>query len=312
MQKKYKITLPDGEVIYSVQEEEPDISAKCNTTIIVDDEEYEYCGEYDESDVEVEEIPMDFDEVQYEARQDLKEFTIGAFTCNRKQTITFKADVLKKVIEQSIDFTYQSQERYNIYGIHFNFQENNVDVVAINGAALSFVTTPNIYSFIGKFTIPLPVVYEMLDYINTNQDITFSFGGALSFDGYLKEIHFNERDNFLLIDAEFPDYNKIMSDEASMCAKIPTKEFGNLLEKCQNQESVLLKFSNNVLHINEDKIDCDFQESVDIKLNTKYLKNAMKQINGSEFLLKTNGYRKQVCIQEVDNANKIYIIMPMN
>jgi DNA polymerase III sliding clamp (beta) subunit (PCNA family) len=305
MQKKYKITLPDGEVIYSVQEEEPDISAECKTTIIVDDEEYEYDGEYDESDVDVEEIPMNFDDTQYSAKKALKNF-IATKPFDIKHTITFKASVLKKVIEQNIDFAYHNARRYNINGVHFNFQENNVEVVAINGHVLSSVTITNIYGFIGKFTIPLPVVVEILDYVNANEDIIF----GLSED--LKQMNFSEQNNFKLIDVEFPDYNKIISDEASMCAKIPTKEFDDLLEKCQNQKSVLLKFSNNFLHINEDKIDCDFPESVDIKLDTEYLKNVMKQINGSEFLLKTNGYREQVCIQEVDNANKIYIIMPMN
>lgn len=303
MSKKYKITLPDGEVIYSVQEEEPCISAECKTIIMVDDEEYEFDGEYDEGDVDVEAIPMDFDEVQDTVLKSLKQFVTKPFDI--KHTITFKASVLKKVIEQNIDFAYHNARRYNINGVHFNFQENNVEVVATHGHALSSVTIPNIYSFIGKFTIPLPVVYKILEYVDTNQDI------VLGLSENLKEINFCEQ-NFNLLEAEFPDYSKFMSDEYSMCAKIPTKEFDDLLEKCSNQDSVLLKFSNNVLHINEHKIDCDFPESVDIKLDTEYLKNVMKQINGSEFLLKTNGYREQVCIQEVDNANKIYIIMPMN
>lgn len=303
MLKKYKITLPDGEVIYSVQEEEPDISAECKTIIMVDDEEYEYDGEYDESDVDVEEIDMDSNE---EKRQYLKQFTATPF--NIKDTITFKADVLKKVIEQNIDFTSQSPTRYNIFGIHFNFQENNVEVVATHGWALSFATIPNIYGFIGKFTIPLPVMYEMLEYVNTNQDIVDI---TLSLSEDLKQINFGECNNFKLIEAEYPNYNKFVSDEYSMCAKIPTKEFSDLIKRFSNQEAVLLKFSNNAIHINEDKIDCDFPESVDIKLNTNYLANIIKQINTNEFLLKTNRDKQVVRIQEVDNADNIYIIMPM-
>ena len=303
MLKKYKITLPDGEEIYVVGTEEPDISAECKTIITVEDEEYEFDGEYDEGDVKVEEIPMDFNEVQYQRRQVLKKFATKEF--NIKHTITFKSDTLKALIEQNIDFSYEATTRYNIYGIHFNFQENNVDVVAANGNALSFVTIPNIYSFIGEFTIPLPVVYEMLDYINTNQDIVDI---TLSFDEGFSQINFGDENYFILIKTGFLDYNKYTTNIPSMCAKIPTKEFGNLLEKCQNQESVLLKFSNNVLHMNEDKINCDFQESVEMRLYLLNLISIMKQINGSEFLLKTNGYRKPVCIQEVDNANKLYII----
>jgi len=304
MLKKYKITLPQGEVIYVVQTKEPDISAECKTTIMVDDEEYECDGEYDESDVDVEEIDMDSNE---EKREYLDKFIARPFEA--KDTITFKTDVLKKAIEQNIDFTCQSQTRYNLFGIHFNFQENDAEVVATNRYALSFATIPNIYGFIGKFTIPLPVAYEILDYVNTNQDITDI---TLSLSEDLKQINFGECNNFKLIESEFPDYNKYVSCEYSMCAKIPTKKFDDLIKKCSNQEAVLLKFSNNTLTLEKNKIDCDFPESVDIKLNTSYLANAIKQIDGNEFFLKTNGHKKEVSIQEVGNAEKKYIIMQMN
>lgn len=198
MNKKYKITLPDGEERFLIQEDKPYIGAEYKTIITVEDEDFEFNGEYDEGDVMVEEIPMDYDEVQYQVRQDLK------------------------------------------------------------------------------------------------------------------QINFGEQKDFELIKAEYPNYNRHICYEASMCAKIQIKEFSDLLEKYQNQESVLLKFSNNALHINEGKIDCEFQGNVDIKLNTKYLANVIKQINGNEFLLKTNGSKEKVLIQEVNNADKIYIVMPMN
>lgn len=300
MLKKYKITLPDGEEQYVVQSEKPYVSAECTTIITVDDEEYEYDGEhYDESDVLIEEIPMDFDEIKHQA----KYFASKPF--DTKYTIIFKADVLKKVIEYSIDFSYEDQIRYNIYGIHFDFQESNVEVVATNGHVLSFVAIPNIYNFIGKITIPLPVVYKILEYTSTNQDIIFCFSENL------KQINFGEENNFKLIDAKFPDYKIYLDKEYSMRAKIPTKEFYDLLNNSKEEEEVLLKFSNNTLYFAENKIDCDFQGSIDIKFNIYYLRNIIKQINGSEFLLHTNSKHEQASIQEVDNASKIYIIMPM-
>ena len=307
MLKKYKITLPDGKVIYSVQTKEPDISAECKTTIMVDDEEYEYDGEYDESNVDVEEIDMDFDEVQYQAHQDLRWFTVTPF--NIKDTITFKTDVLKKVIEQNIDFTFHSQKRYNLFGIHFNFQENDVEVVATNAYALSFATIPNIYGFIGKFTIPLPVAYEILNYVNTNQDITDI---TLSLSEDLKQINFGECNNFKLIESEFPDYNRVIPKKFDLVTKIPKKEFNHFFEGFVSKEKVWLKLCNNTLILGEDKIDCDFQGSIDIKLNTVYLANAIKQIDGNEFLLKANDDKKAISIQEVGNADKKYIIMQMN
>ena len=97
-----------------------------------------------------------------------------------------------------------------------------------------------------------------------------------------------------------------------MCAKIPTKEFSDLIKRFSNQEAVLLKYLDNTLTLGENKIDCDFQGSVDINLNSVYLANAIKQIDGNEFLLKTNGHKKEVSIQEVGNADKKYIIMQMN
>jgi DNA polymerase-3 subunit beta len=311
MLKKYKITLPDGQVIYSVQTEEPDIRAECKTTIIVDYEEYECDGEYDESDVDVEEIDMDCDEVQYQARQALKqalrEFTVTPF--NIKHTITFKTNVLKKVIEQNIDFTSQSETRYSLFGIHFNFQENDVEVVATNGRALSFATIPNIYGFIGKFTIPLPVEYEILNYVNTNKDIADI---TLSLSEDLKQINFGECNNFELIKAEFPDYNRVIPEKFDLVAKIPKKEFNHFFEGFISQEKVCLKLCNNTLLLGENKIDCDFQGSFDIKLNPVCLANSIKQIDGNEFLLKANGHQKAVSIQEVGNADKKYIIMQMN
>jgi hypothetical protein len=306
MLKKYKITLPDGQVIYSVQTEEPDISAELKTTIMVDDEEYEYDGEYDESDVDVEEIDMNFDEVQYQVRQALRGFTVTPFEA--KDTITFKTDVLKKVIEQNIDFTSQYKTRYNLFGIHFNFQENDVEVVATNSHALSFATIPNIYGFIGKFTIPLPVVYEILEYVNTKQDITDI---TLSLSKDLKQINFGECNNFKLIDGEFPDYNRVIAEKFDLVAKIPKKEFNHFFEGFVSKEKVYLKLCNNTLLLEENKINCDFQGSIDIKLNTSYLANAIKQIDGNEFLLKANGDKKEVSIQEVGNADKKYIIMQM-
>jgi len=311
MLKKYKITLPQGEVIYVVQTKEPDISAELKTTIMVDDEEYEYDGKYDESDVDVEEIDMDFDEVQYQARQALKQalrgFTVTPF--NIKDTITFKTDVLKKVIEQNIDFTSQCQTRYSLFGIHFNFQENDVEVVAANGYALSFATIPNIYGFIGKFTIPQPVVYEILNYVNTNKDITDI---TLSLSKDLKQINFGECNNFKLIESEFPDYNSVIPEKFDLVAKIPKKEFNHFFEGFVSKKKVWLKLCNNTLLLGENKIDCDFQGSVDIKLNPRYLADVIKQIDGSEFLLKTNDDKKAISIQEVGNADKKYTIMQMN
>ena len=150
MQKKYKITLPDGEVIYSVQEEEPDISAECKTTIIVDDEEYEYDGEYDESDVDVEEIPMNFDDTQYSAKKALKNF-IATKPFDIKHTITFKASVLKKVIEQNIDFAYLDGSTTNREEVVNHFkqdEEKQVFLISIKAGGVGLNLTEADYVFI--------------------------------------------------------------------------------------------------------------------------------------------------------------------
>jgi DNA polymerase-3 subunit beta len=316
MLKKYKITLPDCEEIFVIQTEKPDISAKYKTTIMVDGKEYEYDEEYDESDVDIEELDVNFDDLKYLNIKALKEFITKPFDI--KHTVTFQATVLKKAIEQNIDFAHKDSMRYNINGVHFNFEENDVCVVATNGHALSFIKIPNIYGFAGKITIPLPVVYAMLDYANVNQDVVL----GLSED--LKQINFCEK-NFKLIDAEFPDYKRVIPEKFDLVAKIPTKEFLNLLnnygDKADDKAGVLLKFSNNTLLLEKDKIDCEFKVSFDVKLNIHYLKNIMmnihylknimKQINGSKFLLQTNGSHSPCCVQEVADTNKKYIIMPM-
>jgi DNA polymerase-3 subunit beta len=306
MLKKYKVKLPDGEEIFVIQTKKPDISAEYKTTIMVDGEKYEYDGEYDESDVNIEELDVNFDHVKYLNIKALKEFITKPFDI--KHTVTFQETVLKKVIEQNIDFAYKDIQRYNINGVHFNFEENDVCVVATTGHVVSFIKIPNIYSFAGKITIPLPVVYEMLDCVNINEDI------VLGLSENLKEINFCEK-NFKLIDAEFPDYNRVIPEKFDLVAKIPTKEFLNSLnnygDKADDEAGVLLKFSNNTLLLEKDKIDCQFEGSFDVKLNIHYLKNIMKQINGSEFLLQTNGSHSSCCVQEVADTNKKYIIMTM-
>lgn len=306
MLKKYKITLPDGEEIFAIQTKKPDISAEYKTTIMVDDEEYEYDGWYDESDVDIEELDVNFDDVKYLNIKALKEFITKPFDI--KHTVTFQATVLKKVIEQNIDFAYKDNSRYCVNGVHFNFEDNDVCVVATNRHALSFIKIPNIYGFAGKITIPLPVVYVMLDCVNINEDI------VLGLSENLKEINFCEK-NFKLIDAKFPNYNRVIPEKFDLVAKIPTKEFLNSLnnygDKADDKVGVLLKFSNNTLLLEKDKMIVNLKGSLDVILNIHYLKNIVKQVNGNEFLLKTNGSHSLCCVQEVADTNKKYTIMPI-
>jgi DNA polymerase-3 subunit beta len=244
----------------------------------------------------------------------------------KDQTIAIENEDLLFLIEKVKDCIYQNETRYNINGMLLNFDKDSGKIFAVSthGHALAhaFVESKGI-SQNQKVTIPRKIVLELKKILNSEKGIT-------NIDVSNSKVTFNFTNSSLttkLIDAEFPDYNRVIPKDYTHYFSVNTKNFLNAIDRVSSIYStgtseigVKLSVTQDSIKITSTKdINKGFDElpstftkesEMQIMCNFLYLKEILGLINSPDVNIFVKDSNFQMIVKDSETDSFFYVLMP--
>jgi DNA polymerase-3 subunit beta len=248
-------------------------------------------------------------------------------TTVKDQTITIENEDLLFLIDKTEKCIYQNETRYNINGMLLNFDKDSGKIFAVSthGHALAhaFVESKGI-SQNQKVTIPRKIVLELKKILGSEKGIT-------TIDVSNSKVTFNFTNSSLttkLIDAEFPDYNRVIPKDYTDYFSVNTKNFLNAIDRVSSiysgattdigvklivtQDNVQIKSTKD---INKafDELPSTFtrEGEMQIMCNFLYLKEILGLINSPDVNIFVKDSNFPMIIKDSETDSFFYVLMPM-
>ena len=245
---------------------------------------------------------------------------------DEESKIIFHKEDLKSAIEKTHFCIYPNETRYNINGLHFNFQSENkrIDIVSTDGHRLAKFEIEDLQlKSDAKITIPRLIVAGIKkDIEHAHNEIIFKIkGGKLQIDFGSHTL------TTKLIDADFPDYKRVIPKNHNATIKIQKPSFLPALDRVQSiivqstDPKVIINFQNNELSMScndnqkktKEVLDCEFNGNHLLMVNVQYLKECLQGISSKEFEIsvKQGDSKFPIQIQDSEDKRFLYVVMPM-
>lgn len=248
-------------------------------------------------------------------------------TTVKDQTIAIENEDLFFLIDKTEKCIYANETRYNINGMLLNFDKDNGKIFAVStyGHALAhaFVESKGI-SQNQKVTIPRKMVLELKKILNSEKGIT-------NIDVSNSKATFNFTNSSLttkLIDAEFPDYNRVIPKDYTDYFSVNTKNFLNAIDRVSsiysggaNDNGVKLSVTQDNVQIQSTKdINKAFDElpstftrenEMQIMCNFLYLKEILSVINSPDVNIFVKDSNFPMIVRDSETDSFFYVLMPM-
>lgn len=245
----------------------------------------------------------------------------------KDQRIEMENEELLFLIEKTEKCIYQNETRYNINGMLLNFDKDNGKIFGISthGHALAhaFVENKGI-SQSQKVTIPRKIVSELKKILASEKGIT-------TIDVSNAKVTFNFTNSSLttkLIEAEFPDYNRVIPKDYTDYFSVNTKNFLNAIDRVSSiysgatteigiklnitQDSVKIK---SIKDINKgfDEVPSEFtmENEMQIMCNFSYLKDILSLINSPDVKIFVKDSNFPMIVRDSETDSFLYVLMPM-
>jgi len=245
---------------------------------------------------------------------------------DEESKIIFHKEYLKSAIEKTHFCMYASETRYHINGLHFNFQSENkiIDIVSTDGHRLAkFEIEDAQLKSDAKITIPRLIVGGIKkDIEHAHNEIIFKIK-----EGKLQIDFGSHTLTTKLIDADFPDYKRVIPKNHNATIKIQKPSFLPALDRVQSiivqstDPRVIINFQNNELSMScndnqkktKEVLDCEFEGNHLLMVNAQYMKECLQGISSKEFEIsvKQGDSNMPIQIQDAEDKRFLYVIMPM-
>lgn len=245
----------------------------------------------------------------------------------KDQTIIIENEDLLFLVDKVKSCIYSNETRYNINGMLLNFDKDNGKIFAISthGHALAhaFIESKSI-SQSQKVTIPRKIVLELKKILDSEKGVT-------KIDASNSKVTFNFANSSLttkLIDAEFPDYNRVIPKDYVDYFSVNTKNFLNAIDRVSSIYSnstfeigVKLSVTQDSIKITSIKdINKAFDElpstftregEMQIMCNFLYLKEILNLINSPDVNIFVKDSNFPMIIRDSETDSFFYVLMPM-
>lgn len=247
-------------------------------------------------------------------------------TLNSKNKFEIEQNKLKKIIN-NVSFAMAQQDvRYYLNGMLFEIKERSISAVTTDGhrLALSQTATEVYIEGINQFIIPRKTVIELQKILNDNNEII-----DIEVDDHHIRLKIgNAILTSKLIDGKFPDYNRVIPLNNDKSAKINKEDLRHALLRSSIISNEKFKgakflFSHDLLSIetqnserenSKEELIIEYNhEDMNIGFNISYILDIVN-ISHDEYInfeLKSADTSGIVKMQDIDNINSIYVVMPM-
>ena len=239
-----------------------------------------------------------------------------------------KSDMLKEMIGKTMFAISTDEMRPGLNGVYFECKKGKVVMVATDGHRLSIVNMDigdedSIHEDMEGIIIPRKGVSEIRKLIEDGSDyiemaIRDRRACVFKKDGTILRV--------MLIDAEYPDYKKVMPKDEGTEIHVDRDRMLHSLRRMSVMSSerfsgvkielsggkILLSSINPDVGEAKDEIDISYQgENMEVGYNVRYLIDAIEVIHENNISLRMRGKEGPGVIQPIESKNYTCIVMPI-
>lgn len=254
-----------------------------------------------------------------------KEETVhGAFTLMSKQVLL--------LIDKTKFSIYPDGTRFNLNGLLFQFKQeggaNFLTAVSTDGHRLSFCkleVNANAADEFPKITVPKKSTLELRKILDQVEDEEVEVS-LLKNHISISSPSFKFVSN--LIDANFPEYEKVIPQENTKLVTIERKPLIGLIERVcaihtqSSENGVRLVFEKNLLTIvaknkdageavDEITMECNFEGRIEVNYNYHYLIEILSHVSSEKVNVYLKDEKTSALIKDEKLDSYFYILMPM-
>ncbi len=239
---------------------------------------------------------------------------------NENLKISVNQNILKNMIKGTSFAIAQDETRPILQGILFEVKNKNLNLVALDGYRLAIRSEFLDSDMDIEVVIPgktLNEVSKILEDIDDIVDITFTDNHILF---NLEKTKIISR----LLEGKYINYNSLLPQEHKLLVNVNRQELQNAIERLMakdgNTNLIKLDFkqdnliitSNSQLGKVREEIEIKLQgEEIEIAFNSRYLLDVLKNIEDDDVLMKMTSGITPCVIEEKDNENSKYLVLPV-
>ena len=241
---------------------------------------------------------------------------------NEDLKISVNQNILKNMIKGTSFAIAQDETRPILQGILFEVKNRNLNLVALDGYRLAIKSEFLDSDIEIEVVIPgktLNEVSKILEDVDDIVDITFTNNHILF---NLEKTKIISR----LLEGKFINYNSLLPQEHRLLVTVNRQELQNSIEraslmakegntnliKLDIQQDNLIISSNSQLGKVREEISIKLQgEEIQIAFNSRYLLDVLKNMEDDEVIMKMTSSISPCVIEEKDNENAKYLVLPV-
>lgn len=246
---------------------------------------------------------------------------------DRKIKFSIEKDILVKHLTSVVSCMARNDVRFYLNGVLFDFSNKGLSLVATDGHRLAIAkhNTPQLSQEDIKCIVPHKGVNEMMRLINNFEDKV----ELVFYSNFLQMAGDTFSYSCKLIDAPFPDYNRVIPADSKheVIAEINGLRAG--LKRCailgqdsgEKHHRVELGLGDNNIHIfstnkNEEKMNDDLAveyqgEDMTIKFNVFYLLDILNVLRDGDISFNLTDANSSALLHKQDDKDTQFVVMPM-
>jgi len=249
-----------------------------------------------------------------------------------EKTFLFPQEKLREMVQKTSFAASLDETRPGLNGVYLSIEEGRMRMVATDGRRLALIRTLEALKNVPevKTIIPLRALHQLIRILGQGEEVKMGIGKHQAFfepclkEGRLTQILLISQ----LIEAEFPDYERIIPGQYKIAITVDKEEFSRAIRRVSllsNEKSRLLKFKlkENLLSISantpeigssyeELTVQREGEESIGIGFNSTYLLDGLKNMEGEVRFELTDSVSPGVIKPAAGGSEDyIYIVMPI-
>ncbi len=244
---------------------------------------------------------------------------------NEKKSVIYKVGVneFKKSISQVIIASSNDLTRPALTGVYFNTYNNKLAIAATDGYRLTEKILINKVESEVKAIVPASSLQEVLRSLNDDIEEI-----EISFNEDLVRFRFGEVEIISkLIDASYPDYQKLIPKENQVKVTINREELirvtklaalfsrsigGSIIYEAKKPDIFSVKSIANEFGENDSEIKTTIKTEGRVNFNSRFLIDALNSLDSEEIEFEFSNHTTPTLLRNKKDNNYIHIVMPLN
>jgi len=233
------------------------------------------------------------------------------------------ADQFKEMINQTIFAISDDETRFHLNGVYFEKNEDKLNLIATDGRRLAFISK-SICQGIEDFPsviVPPKILTTVLKRAPSEGFISIAIVDKMI---YIKFGNYNF--SSVLIEGNFPNYNRVIPENQSYSFEVDKKELSDALKRVAllvdqkarrvyfeiNPGNLVITSQESDIGIAKEEIPCRYDgDSIVMAMNYIYIDEPMKVMNCERLKFEFTEPMKAVTLKNVEESDYFHIIMPM-